>query len=1197
MKILSIRLKNLASLAGEHFIDFESEPLSSTGLIAIVGKTGAGKSSILDAMCLALFNRVPRLKDSDGKLTDVDGSELQTNSPLTVLRRGCGMGFAELSFVAQDQKVYSARWEIKRARENPTGKLQSVQRSLKCLTDGVVVADKAKAVETSIQQIAQLSFDQFTRAVLLAQSEVTAFLKARDSERGELLEYLTNSSIFAKVGQLAFEKTKQITNQLKEIESFSGRIEILSDEDFNEINATFESINTEYKKLETEKFNLQKQHQWFEQKQKYEDNAQTLQQQLRIQQQQIDALAPEKLQLQQLERFASVRPYVIQNSNFHTDLEKLNPLLKKVQQEFNSIEKRYTAEKLNFENIEIEQKQQQQFEIQHQKNIQKVRDRIAERKVLIQQLRKAQSEFKELENQLTPHLNNEKQTQEQIEQLKNNFAQHTIQLESSDHFSPLDDALSAHTFQVQRFIQSYEQFEHQYGDLQQANQQLFINQKQLDELTHKFGQENELSQKISALRSERDELLQQFNHFNVVQHQWQNLQQVETEYRKLKRLENDLTQQITQIKIELTSADVSYQEQKIAREQLQKILQQQRLLNTENIEKLRAELVDGEACLVCGSTHHPYVDKTAFSDELLKLQEQQEHDALESENQAFEIWQKLHTKFTQQNASLDANTKQLTTLTTQRQQLQSEFETQLSILNIVFDFSENHDVLTQIIQTQKVRVQNTQQQLESSLTTYENVQKRRHELKQSIQNTAQHLSNVQRAESNIQHILSLQTAPEKQAWESNTLKASEQLYTNLQQRRSKLIERHECEVRLGQKSQQLEQYEQQVKFSQEKILSAENTIDELKSLGKKNSDIAIEVIFSMTAKTVEKPHEWLMEFEQDRQNLQLKFNLVCQSFDQIHESFEAIQSRLKGYLTQQSQLHAQIKHVQDIIQKWLVQHPDFNLALFEQLSSISFEQEQQLKQRVSEIKRAYTDVQAGIKTIQVQLKQHLEQQPKLDFQALNQRFSSLIQNMHTLAEQRDELKLKLEVHHLNVTKQKEFAEQIQKIKTEEHRWSKISSLMGDSTGKKFRDYAQQYNLDILLEYANQQLAMLSQRYTLKRLENSLSLAIIDHQMDGEIRSVSSLSGGESFLTALALSLAIANMASGSMKIESLFIDEGFGTLDPASLHMVMNALDHLQSQGRKVVLISHIQEMHERIPVQIQVKPLGSGASTIKIVG
>src|SRR5574343_242998 len=226
MKILSIRIKNLASLAGEQCIDFESQPLANAGLIAITGKTGAGTSTILDAMCLALFNKIPRLKESDGKLQDVDGSELLTNSPLTILRRGTGHGFAEVSFIAPDQKRYLARWELKRARENPTAKLQSVQRSLTCLTDGVVVADKTKAVD---ENITQLSFEQFTRAVLLAQSEVTAFLKARDSERGELLEYLTNSAIFAKIGQLAFEKTREISKQRKELENVLGHIEILSD--------------------------------------------------------------------------------------------------------------------------------------------------------------------------------------------------------------------------------------------------------------------------------------------------------------------------------------------------------------------------------------------------------------------------------------------------------------------------------------------------------------------------------------------------------------------------------------------------------------------------------------------------------------------------------------------------------------------------------------------------------------------------------------------------------------------------------------------------------------------------------------------------------------------------------------------------------------------------------------------------------
>jgi exonuclease SbcC len=242
-------------------------------------------------------------------------------------------------------------------------------------------------------------------------------------------------------------------------------------------------------------------------------------------------------------------------------------------------------------------------------------------------------------------------------------------------------------------------------------------------------------------------------------------------------------------------------------------------------------------------------------------------------------------------------------------------------------------------------------------------------------------------------------------------------------------------------------------------------------------------------------------------------------------------------------------------------------------------------------------VQSALKTIQEQLQQHAMQQPNIEFEQLQTQMTRLVENLQATLDMRDGCKLKLEVHQRNIDKQKQFADQIQAIQQQEHRWGKISGLIGDAKGKDFRDYAQQYNLDILLEHANQQLAMLSQRYTLKRLENSLSLAIVDHDMDGETRSVSSLSGGESFLTALALSLAIANMASGSMKIESLFIDEGFGTLDASSLYMVMNALDQLQNQGRKVVLISHIQEMHERIPVQIQVKPLGAGASTIQVVG
>lgn len=1197
MKILSIRIKNLASLAGEHFIDFESEPLASAGLVAIVGKTGAGKSTILDAMCLALFNQIPRLKGSDGKLIDVDGSELLTNSPLTVLRRGTGHGFAELSFIAQDQKIYLARWEIKRAREKADGKLQSVQRSLQCLTDGTIIANKPDPVKKEILRITQLSFEQFTRAVLLAQSEVTAFLKARDHERGELLEYLTNSSIFAKIGQLAFEKTKQIANQRKDIENVLGRIEILSDEDFETLKTQFETVKTEYQKLDTEKSNLKKQQQWYEQKQKYETDVQTRQQQRYIQQQQLDALAPEKLQLQQLERFASIRPSVIQQKNIKLEIAQLQPQLIQAQQQFSEIEQHFNAEKIIFENIDREQKQQYQFEIQHQDKIKLVRERIAERLVLVEQVRKAQSDFKELENQLTPHLNHENQLKLQLEQLKNNIAQHTTQLEHSKHFASIDDGLSAHLAQLQRFIQSYTQFEKTYGDVQQANIQCKAQQKQFDELTQQFGQDEVLHQKITSLRNEREQLLQQLSQFKVIQPQWQNFKHIDAEQHQLTESYNSLSQQILEHQAAFDLAEKHYQEQKTSREQLQKILQQQRLLNTENIEKLRSELVDGEACLVCGSTHHPYAEQANFSDELLKLQEQQEQQAQASEKLAFDTWQKQQTVLTELRASLNANQQHRANLSLQQQTLQAELESQLTSLNIKFDFSQTYDVLTQLLETQKNVTLQAQEQLENALASHEKAQKLRQTLATSIQHTTQHLSNVQQAENNIQHIISLLNDSEKHDWQQATLNTAEQIYHGLQQRQQTLKQLNDLTAQYNQTHQQFEQCTQQVKFSQEKIQSADKAIEALKISGKKNTDIAIQAIWDMTQIMVEKPQDWLSDFDQSRQRLQSRFNQSRQTFDQARQAFETAQSRLKECLTLQAQLLTQTKHVENTIQQWMSQNSEFSETLLAQLSTISHEQEQQLKQRISNAERAYSDAQAGIQAIQETLKQHFKTQPEVQILQI-ERVIEL--NLEALAEQqelRDQLKSKLDIHFSNLSKQKQFADEIQQIQSEEHRWNKISSLMGDSTGKKFRDLAQQYNLDILIEYANQQLALLSQRYTLKRLNHSLSLAIIDHDMDGETRSVSSLSGGESFLTALALSLAIANMASGTTKIESLFIDEGFGTLDASSLHMVMNALDQLQNQGRKVVLISHIQEMHERIPVQIQVNPLGAGASTIEVVG
>lgn len=1198
MKILSIRLKNLASLAGEHFIDFESEPLAHAGLIAIIGKTGAGKSTILDAMCLALFNKIPRLKDSDGKLLDVDGSELLTNSPLTVLRRGTGHGFAELCFVAQDQKHYLARWEIKRARENANGKLQSVQRSLKCLTDGVVVADKTKAVETHIQQITQLSFEQFTRAVLLAQSEVTAFLKARDNERGELLEYLTNSSIFAKIGQLAFEKTKEVRLQREKLESVLGHIEIRSDEEIAELQQRFKQLQQHVQQLENEKNQFRQQQQWFEQRDKINKDIALKKQDYDLQLKAQENIAKDRYLLSQLETFAEIRPIVFQQQQLQKTLQQLAPQIQQKHHEFSTLTTQFEQQKTLYTQVETTLNQFQDFEQKHQNELTQVRKFVQERDYIAEEYKKTKIRLTQLESQQQPLIEQQQQLEQSIQNLS---AQHTACLEQLKHsaqYAPLDNGLHAHIQQLKQFIQQYQKVENTLGSIQQAQTQLKQDQNTFNSLITQFGTPQQIEQRIEQQSKLKEAQQIRLNQLDAIQQKLQHYFELKNEVLTQQNKFETVQKQAQQLEQHRKNAEQDYQAAKTEREKLQQILQQQRLLHAENIEHLRAELKHGEACLVCGSSEHPYRDdESQISKALYALQQQQELQAIQQEQQLFQLWQKAQQQFTQSYTEQNQLQQQLQQLNEKVKTHDQVLQQHVSQTNIQLDFSlTEHDITTKM-QSLVLQASQTQQQLEKELLQLNQANKDQHVLNQNIQNILHQLQTIEHLQQQIQHIVDCLNADDKMAWSKQGLSFSQQVLHALQQR-SQQLEHAESLIK------QKEQINQQLNVLKTNLtgLTTQQTecaqqLKDIEIKGKQNTDAANQLIITMTGSAEIKANEWLQQHDQQRQQLQSKYQQVKQSFEQARQHFEQQKNVLEQLKAQQQQNHASWEQCKAEITNWLAQHQNFAEDQLSELLAFSSTQEQQIRNAIQQADRALSEANSALKTMQEQLNVHLQSEPNIQVEQLTELINANQEILQQTTDQRDQLKLQLEVHQQNLAKQKKFADQIQQIQQQEHRWNKISSLIGDSKGKEFRDLAQQYNLDILLEYANQQLAMLSQRYTLKRLDNSLSLAIIDHDMDGETRSVASLSGGESFLTALAISLAIANMASGSMKIESLFIDEGFGTLDASSLHMVMNALDQLQSQGRKVILISHIQEMHERIPVQIQVQPMGSGSSRIEVVG
>ena len=165
-------------------------------------------------------------------------------------------------------------------------------------------------------------------------------------------------------------------------------------------------------------------------------------------------------------------------------------------------------------------------------------------------------------------------------------------------------------------------------------------------------------------------------------------------------------------------------------------------------------------------------------------------------------------------------------------------------------------------------------------------------------------------------------------------------------------------------------------------------------------------------------------------------------------------------------------------------------------------------------------------------------------------------------------------------------------------WQRLCDLIGSASGAKLRTFAQSLTLERLLLEANAQLAELSPRYRLERVPGTdLALQVVDLDMGDEVRSVDSLSGGESFLVSLALALALSSLSSRQTQVESLFIDEGFGTLSDECLTNVMDTLEALhQMGGRRVGIISHVDELSHRIPVQVRVERVDATRSEVEVV-
>lgn len=298
----------------------------------------------------------------------------------------------------------------------------------------------------------------------------------------------------------------------------------------------------------------------------------------------------------------------------------------------------------------------------------------------------------------------------------------------------------------------------------------------------------------------------------------------------------------------------------------------------------------------------------------------------------------------------------------------------------------------------------------------------------------------------------------------------------------------------------------------------------------------------------------------------------------------------------------QVEALNHEINKWIAEKEDFTFELLAELLSRDNAWIQAEKQMLKKIAEAETATNATLAERRKNLDRHnsLESKPENETDS-----KDILQNnlaaLNATADEKNKRLTEITVTLSANAKSKELIKGLAKEREEKgelaENWRKLNDLLGSASGNKFKEIAQGYTLETLLSYANKHLRELSPRYRLQRIPDHLALQVTDRDMLNEVRTIHSLSGGESFLISLALALGLSSLSSNRMKVESLFIDEGFGSLDSDTLRTAMDALEHLHSQGRKIGIISHVTEMTERITVQIKIKKTSNGKSEVEVAG
>lgn len=1133
MRILAIRGANLASLGEAFELDFEREPLRSAGLFAITGETGAGKSTILDALCLALYDNYPRVHaaTSGESAPDPSGKTLAAGDPRAILRRGAGRGFAEVDFVARDGQRYRARCEIVRARGKSSGRLQNRMRGLwRIDAAGAIIAGVESGVEpvnARVVELTDLSFDQFRRTALLAQGEFDAFLRADAKDRADLLEKITGSEIYGRISVAAYERARATRSALANLEQRRADVGLMTEAaraaDVEESARIIDARAAQERaraalvesmaRLDALEKAREKNAQAAAGAIEIEDalrTARTIEQTARAslaeQTEAVDAFRPVWAAALGLDMRldAAVRLEKEAHDAFETarlNLDARREACATATQRLAEGEKRLAAARIEAEVRSpaaalAERWREIDARLVEWRDLDRIREEAAHRKMI------AERDIARLNQMRAAEAAEDERQREKRDALMRRIAEREAALAAADA-----DGLLAQTTATARRLDRLNAL----ARIAEAHARATAAaDAAAEEITRTRSARIELGRELDSLRETRAVRLE-----------------TAREAARLGELAEAAAEPYTL--------------------------------------QLRATLADGAPCPVCGALEHPFVqhaDATAALVEALRAKRSAAQRAL-GEIEA---------------ALLDAQGRDaaLAACATEAARRHAEAVEAQHVATREYDRSyadgEADDAPPQAagaavrLATLVAEAEATNRARADRVESISRLRGDRDALLKDYHAVRDALD--QRQSARDQDAVALQHAETRRAEATEALAVAVARLQSIDAVIAPLL------APFGPGEADLARDPESVRRFLE--------IEKDRYLGAVKTSAAVE-------SEIEKLRMHVMTLQIEEKTAAETIAGLDASFRQRREESAALRvaraALLDGEATEAHRARYETRLMQAIT--------DHNAARdaraeADSAAAAAFARRDAAARDLADAETAAQ--RAGLDEAAMRA-------PAETRAALAAREAECAMAIEGFSARLGALRERLAQDDAARARVESFGVEIIAAEAENRVWEDIAAAIGSASGDRFRRFAQSVTLDHLIALANQRLVMLAPRYRLEKSgeADALGLQIVDRDLGDERRSPRSLSGGERFLASLALALALAGLEGRESFVDTLFIDEGFGSLDSATLDVAIDALETLQGQGRKVGVISHVESLQQRIAVRICVERRGGGLSVVRL--